>query len=154
MFTRVWRRFNLLLFRALPCLVPHRRSLISMLILFVCHGTDYRPAEGTVFLNVDGSLLGSSNTAELMAVLHGLNLCWDSGYRKIVRCSDSLLSVNLIKEGVTIHHRFANEGNACADVLAKLGATSNTKLVKITTPTSELLRPLLDHAWGVEFTRE
>ncbi|MCI32664.1 ribonuclease H, partial [Trifolium medium] len=55
----------------------------------------------------------------LMAVLHGLNLCWDSGYRKIVCCSDPLLSVNLIKEGVTIHHRFANEVHCIRQLLAR-----------------------------------
>jgi ribonuclease HI len=83
-----------------------------------------RPDEGTVCLNVDGSLLGSANTtgyggllrnnkgellwgfygvaaiqrilfAEIMVVLHGLQLCWDNGYRKVICFSDSLQSVNL-----------------------------------------------------------
>ncbi|MCI46434.1 ribonuclease H protein, partial [Trifolium medium] len=82
--------------------------------------------------------------AEIMTIWYGLELCWERGFRKVLCCSDSLLSVNLIKEGVTAHHRLANEiccirkllandwevilthtlreGNACADVLAKLGA--------------------------------
>jgi ribonuclease HI len=164
-----------------------------------------RPAEGVVCLNVDGSLLGSVNTAgyggllrnkdgdficgfygvaaipnilfaEIMAIWHGLELCWERGFRKVLCYSDSLLSVNLIKEGVTPHHRFANEihrikkllardwevtishtlreGNVCADVLAKLGASSDSVLVNISTPPSELVRPLWDDAWGVEFIRE
>ncbi|MCH93359.1 ribonuclease H protein, partial [Trifolium medium] len=46
--------------------------------------------------------------AEIMAILHGLQLCWDSGYRKVV-----------------IKHILC-ESNACADVLAKMGAVSNS----------------------------
>ncbi|PNX67223.1 hypothetical protein L195_g055513, partial [Trifolium pratense] len=64
--------------------------------------------------------------------------------------------INLIREGVSTHHRFANEvyniqqllardcdvvvdhtfrkGNACANVLAKMGALSNSPLVTISTP--------------------
>jgi hypothetical protein len=30
-----------------------------------------------------------------MVVLHGLQLCWDNGYRKVICFSDSLQSVNL-----------------------------------------------------------
>jgi ribonuclease HI len=152
-----------------------------------------RPAEGFVCLNVDGSLLGSSNSAGyggllrnrdgefvwgfyILAILNGLKLCWDRGFRKVLCCSDSLLSVNLIKHGVTVHHRFANEiscirkllnnawevnlthtlreGNACADVLAKMGANSDSPLVIIDTAPLEVVRPLWDDAWGVEFIRE
>lgn len=163
-----------------------------------------RPAEDFVCLNVDGSLLGSNNTAgyggllrnrdgdfiwgfygvaavpnillaETMAIWHGFKLCWDRGYRKVLCCSDSLLSVKFINEGVSTHHRLANEilriqkllasdwevilshtlreGNACADVLAKMGASSSSSLVVVTTPPNELARPLLDDAWGVEFVR-
>jgi ribonuclease HI len=164
-----------------------------------------RPDEGTVCLNVDGSLLDSANTAgyggllrnnngeflwgfygvaaiqsvlfaEIMAILHGLQFCWDSGYRKVICFSDSLQSVNLIRDGVSAHHRFANEiysirtllakdwnvminhtlreGNACADVMAKMGALSNSHLVKIDTPPQKLLRPLSADAQGVVFIRE
>ncbi|MCI06947.1 ribonuclease H protein, partial [Trifolium medium] len=85
-------------------------------------------------------------------------------------------AVNLIREGVSVHHRFANkifsiqqlvdkdwdvvvehtlrEGNACADVLAKMGALSDSPLVKITSPPSELSMPLLANAHGVVFIRE
>jgi ribonuclease HI len=86
-----------------------------------------------------------------------------------------LLAVNLIRQGVATHHRFANEvhsirqmldndwevvithtlreGNACADVLAKMGAISNSPMVKISAPPSNLLRPLMEDASGVEFVR-
>jgi hypothetical protein len=46
------------------------------------------------------------------------------------------------------------EGNACADVLAKMDAISNSPMVKISAPSSDLLRPLMDYASGVEFVRE
>ncbi|GAU27562.1 hypothetical protein TSUD_29940 [Trifolium subterraneum] len=156
-----------------------------------------RSAEGFVCLNVDaagyGGLLrnrvgdfiwrfyGVAATpnilfAEIMAIWYGLKLCWERGFHKVLCCSDSLLSINLIKGGVTAHHRFANEilciqkllandwevtlshtlceGNACADVLAKLGASSDSSLVNVSSPPSELVRPLWDDAWGVEFIRE
>ncbi|GAU24479.1 hypothetical protein TSUD_319560 [Trifolium subterraneum] len=136
-----------------------------------------RPMEGTICLNVDGNLLGSLNYlgyggllrnhngefilgfygttslksilfAEIMVVLHGLTICWENGYRKINCLSNSLQLVNLIRSGVSLHHRFANEilsirrlitrdwevvlshtlreGNSCADVLAKMGVVANT----------------------------
>jgi hypothetical protein len=90
--------------------------------------------------------------------------------------SDCLLSSNLIKAGVTTHHRFANEilciqkllandwkvtlshtlreGNTCTDVLAKLGASSDSSLIDVSTPAIESLRPLFDDTWGIEFIRE
>jgi hypothetical protein len=46
------------------------------------------------------------------------------------------------------------EGNACADVMAKMGALSASHLVKIDTPPQELLRPLSADARGVVFIRE
>ncbi|PNX61255.1 ribonuclease H, partial [Trifolium pratense] len=138
------------------------------------------PNEGTVCLNVDGSMLGSTQAAgfgglirnhfgaflkgfygtasqssvlyaEIMAVLHGLELCWVNGFRNIACYSDSLQAVALIRDGVSLFHKFANEiqsirqllrrdwnvvvdhtlreGNACADVLAKMGASANSSLV-------------------------
>ncbi|PNX94706.1 ribonuclease H [Trifolium pratense] len=100
--------------------------------------TWFRLVEGTVCLNVDGSLLGNTNTsgydglirdnngdfmlgfygttavqsilfAELVAVLHGLHICWESRFRRIGCFSDSLRIDSLIREGVSAHHRFANE---------------------------------------------
>ncbi|MCI22617.1 ribonuclease H protein, partial [Trifolium medium] len=97
-----------------------------------------RPSEGTVCLNVDGSLLGSPQSvgfsglicnndetflggfygvathasilyAEIMTLLHGLELCWDKGFRSVICFSDSLQTVTLVKNGVSPYHRFANE---------------------------------------------
>ncbi|PNY08513.1 ribonuclease H [Trifolium pratense] len=92
------------------------------------------------------------------------------------QAGDSLQSVNLIREGVSAHHRFANEvfsirqlltrdwevainhtlreGNACADALAKMGALSDSSLVKISTPPSDLSMLLLADAQGIVFIRE
>jgi hypothetical protein len=111
--------------------------------------------------------------AELTTVLHGLQLCWENGFRRISCYSDSLQTVSLIRLGVSTHHRFANEvfsicqllardwdgvinhmlweGNAFADVLSKMGALSTGPLVKFSTPLSELSLPLRADAWGVVF---
>ncbi|CAJ2633416.1 unnamed protein product [Trifolium pratense] len=164
-----------------------------------------RPAEGTICLNVDGSLLGSPQTAgfgglirnnvgaflegfygtasqsnilyvEIMAVLHGLELCWNKGFRDVVCFSDSLLTVKLIKEGVSNCHSLANEvhiirqllgrvwrvvidhtlreDNKCADLLAKLGASANSPLVLLTVPPTELLNLIDPDVRGVIFIRE
>jgi hypothetical protein len=87
---------------------------------------------------------------------------------------DFRLSIlNLIREGVSVHHQFANEvfiiqllltrdwevvlehtlreGNACADVLTKMSALSNSPLVKISTPPSDLTLSLRVDAQGVVF---
>jgi ribonuclease HI len=138
------------------------------------------PNEGTVCLNVDGSMMGqipatgfggllrnnfgtflkgfygtasrpSVLYAEIIAILHGLELCWNNGFRNILCYSDSLQAVSLLKNGVSPHHQFANEiqrirhllskdwtvaidhtfreGNACADILAKMGTSANSSLV-------------------------
>ncbi|KAK2392667.1 hypothetical protein QL285_066003 [Trifolium repens] len=164
-----------------------------------------RPREGTVCLNVDGSLLGTAQTAgfgglirdtagtfikgfygsaahasvlfaEIIAVLQGLQLCWENGFKHIVCFSDSLQAVTLIKTGVSPHHRFANEihsirlllsrdwnveinhtlreGNACADCLAKRGSASDSPLVILDTPPVDMHLALLADAQGVIFSRE
>jgi hypothetical protein len=86
-----------------------------------------------------------------MAVLHDLQLCWENRFKRNMCYSDSLQTVSLIWDGVFVHHRFANEvvsirqlfardwdvvvnhtlreGNACADVLAKMGALASAPLV-------------------------
>jgi hypothetical protein len=54
---------------------------------------------------------------------------------------------------VMINHTL-REGNACADVMAKMRALSTSHLVKIDTHPQELLRPLSADAQGVVFIRE
>jgi ribonuclease HI len=155
-------------------------------------------------LNVDGSLLGSIHTAgfggllrnnageflggfygtavqpnvlyaEIMAILHGLEVRWNKGFRNVVCFSDSLQVVTLIKEGVLPFHSFANElqkivqlrrrswnvlfehmlceGNRCADHLAKLGAASNSPLMNIAEPPLQLISLLQADASGVSVVR-
>jgi ribonuclease HI len=54
-----------------------------------------------------------------MAVLHGLQICWESGFRRITYFSDSFQIVNLIREGVSAHYRFANEVLSIRQLLAR-----------------------------------
>ncbi|XP_045797645.1 uncharacterized protein LOC123891799 [Trifolium pratense] len=163
------------------------------------------PPNGYVCLNVDGSLLGSPQSAgfgglirnsfgsflggfygvaaqasilyaEIMAMLHGLELCWEKGFKHVICLSDSLQTVTLVKNGTSPHHKFANEvfsirqlldrdwnvvinhtlreGNACADMLAKMGANTISPLVKLVEPPSELSPHLSADAWGVAFIRK
>jgi ribonuclease HI len=114
--------------------------------------------------------------AEIMAILQGLEICWLNGFRNLVCYSDSLLAVTLIREGVSAYHKYANEiqcirhllrrnwnvevkhtlreGNACADVLAKMGAATNSPLVIMDDPPSQLFSALSADARGVVFTRD
>ncbi|PNX87151.1 ribonuclease H, partial [Trifolium pratense] len=88
--------------------------------------------------------------AEIMTIIHGLELSWANGFRNIACYSDSLQAVSLIRDGVSAFHQYANEiqkirqllsrdwnvvinhtfreGNACADFLAKMGASMNLPL--------------------------
>jgi ribonuclease HI len=113
---------------------------------------------------------------EIIAILHGLELCWVNGFRNIACYLDSLQAVSLIKNGVSPHHHFANEiqrirqllskdwnvvinhtfqeGNACADVLAKMGASTNSPLVILEESPPQFSSALRAYAWGVAFVRE
>jgi ribonuclease HI len=175
------------------------QSLHQRLVSWSC------PEEGTVFLNVDGSMIGSTQDtgfgglirnnfgallkgfygkashssilfAEITAILHGLEICWVNGFRNLACYSNSLLAVTLISDGVSHHHKYANEiqsichllhrdwivvlnhtpreGNACADVLAKMGASSNSPLVILEEPPAQLFSALNADARGVVFVRE
>jgi hypothetical protein len=53
---------------------------------------------------------------------------------------------------VLIEHTL-REGNKCADVLAKIGASSNAPLVVLSDPPLDLVQPLQDDARGVTFVR-
>jgi hypothetical protein len=46
-------------------------------------------------------------------------LCWDSDFQKVMYYLNSLLSINLIKEGVTIYHQFVNKVHCIYQLLAK-----------------------------------
>ena len=85
--------------------------------------------------------------AELLALLYGLQVAWDFGAQQVLCCSDSLDVVTLVTNGVPPSQRYATmmkaivswfhenwtvslerslrEGNACVDMLAKMGANSD-----------------------------
>ncbi|RHN46489.1 putative ribonuclease H-like domain-containing protein [Medicago truncatula] len=94
---------------------------------------------------------------EILALYHGLDLCWSTGYRRVICYSDSLHVIMLVQDLLNMFHKFSNlislikkllsqdwivalchilwEGNFVADCLAKLDAKSYEKLVLLdTTP--------------------
>lgn len=105
----------------------------------------YKPPHGAVALNVDGSNLSNSGHttgfgglirddngvflhsfysgtikddivyAEIMAILHGLSLCWNGGYKDVVYISDSLVAVNCVLKCVLVHHMYSNEIEAISE---------------------------------------
>lgn len=56
--------------------------------------------------------------AELLGLLHGLQACWEEGFRRVIVYSDSLLAVQLVNDGVQAHHHYANEVHPIQDLLA------------------------------------
>lgn len=136
----------------------------------------YPPSNDTIKVNVDGSSLGNPGragygrllknrlgewicgfsgscgfadnlTAEVYAIIHGLDLAWNHGYRDIILESDSKSAIDLLYTVQQYHPIFPlmdhihgvlarqwkveiqhtlREGNECADWMAKLGATSDT----------------------------
>ncbi|XP_057455887.1 uncharacterized protein LOC130747081 [Lotus japonicus] len=90
---------------------------------------------------------------ELQALFHGLTVVWEQGYKRVDCQSDSLTAVTLVESvspsthlyasliwdikdllgrawTVNLHHTL-KEGNACADFLAKHGASQGDVLVVI-----------------------
>lgn len=112
--------------------------------------------------------------AELMAIFHGVSLCWRLGFKKVTCCSDSLHIIQLIKDGGPNYHRNViaairklvsrewdfqivhtlREGNYCADFLAKFGARSNASLVTMDAPLEGMGTLLMADAMGVTFLRQ
>lgn len=162
------------------------------------------PDDNTVALNVDGSCLGNPGRAsfggllrdhsgafifgffgaaghttilqaELLGLLHGLQCCWERGFRRVVCYSDSLQVIQLVQEGVQPRHHFSNEvhairgliarewecqifhtlreGNQCADFFAKKGVASTMKFCMVMQAPHELALSLLADASGVLFPR-
>ena len=133
-----------------------------------------RNHDGTFQFGFYGSV-GLSNIfhAEIQALLVGIRLCWQAGYRQVMCFSNSLHVVQLVIEGTSQFHHYSNEleiikdfmakdwtislhntlreGNACADVLAKLGAINVDPLIMLQMPPSSLSLALLADALGVSF---
>ena len=112
--------------------------------------------------------------AELTAFHKGLRLALDMGLDELVCYSDSLLSVNLISEGVSKFHAYTvlmqdikdilatrnytvqhtlRERNHCIDFIAKLGATSNIEFYAHSSPPHDLIDMLRNDAMRVYFPR-
>ena len=140
------------------------------------YGGLVRNFEGKFQFAFYGSV-GLSNIlhAEIHALMIGIKLCWEAGYKKLVCFSDSLHVVQLLSKKVSRLHHYANllelikiylvkewnisihhifrEGNSCADILAKLGAKHSESLVMAHQPLSCLSLALLADATGVSFIR-
>ena len=112
---------------------------------------------------------------ELIAICQGLRLAWDRGFRCVLCESDSLEAIRLINSANSHHHHFQaviteiklwlakewrvlvshvlREGNQSADHLAKLGASSEEKLVVLEEPPHTLIPSLRHDHMGVTFER-
>jgi len=93
---------------------------------------------GSIILNVDGSALtnpgaarfgglirdhngkfikgyygsiGYSNVlhAEIMTLFHGIQLCWEAGFKDIISYSDSLQTIRLVQTADVRYHHYGNE---------------------------------------------
>ncbi|KAK2376467.1 hypothetical protein QL285_077249 [Trifolium repens] len=119
--------------------------------------------------NTDDILL-----AELTAIHQGLHTAINKGLTNLMCYSDSQISIDLILRDDPQFHIYAvliqdikdlvanynlsllhtlREGNQCADILAKKGATSDAALVIHSTPPVDLLAQLRTDALGTFFPR-
>ncbi|XP_057443830.1 uncharacterized protein LOC130735982 [Lotus japonicus] len=119
--------------------------------------------------------IADSLKAELLAILRGLELCWQLGYRRVELSSDSQTAMGLLAHAHPVFHHYSSvlgrikdllqrewevhrfhllrEGNAPADYLAKLGATTAMGMEVWTTPPTGISALLLADAMGTEFLR-
>jgi ribonuclease HI len=135
-----------------------------------------RNHSGTYISSFSGFINNSQDIlfAELSALHQGLKLAVSLNYEELVCYSDSLLTVNLIKEDVSqfhvyvviiqdikdilssrnfsLHHSL-REGNQCADFMAKLGASTDDVLTIHPTPPEGLLTLLRSDELGNLFIR-
>lgn len=119
---------------------------------------------------------GSVLRMELLAIFHGLELAWNLEHRQVECFSDSLLAVNLIQtppshfhvEVVLLHHILSlmhrdwntrvthvlREENACADFLAKAGASQECALLYLQDPPPRIEALLLADSMGFVTVRQ
>ncbi|PNX98804.1 ribonuclease H, partial [Trifolium pratense] len=111
----------------------------------------YSPPEGYVCLNVDGSLLGSPQSAGFGGLIRNNVRSFLGGFYGVAS-QTSILYAEII---ALLHGLLCWEkGNACVDLLAKMEANSIAPLVKLVVPLAEMSSHLLVDAWGVAFVRE
>ncbi|XP_024639898.1 uncharacterized protein [Medicago truncatula] len=149
-----------------------------------CNGDPLRTGFGGVFRDHTGGFMSAFSGfighsqdilyAELSALHEGLVLAVNRNYDELACYSDSLLTVNLIKEDLNHYHVYAVliqnikdilssrsftlqhsliEGNKCADFLAKIGASKNEELEIHSSPPEGLLPLLQEDAVGTLFLR-
>nr|KYP74203.1 Putative ribonuclease H protein At1g65750 family [Cajanus cajan] len=114
--------------------------------------------------------------AELLGLKHGLLLAWDAGFREVQCETDSLEAFRLVSMAhVPKFHNFGvviqqirellrrdwrvalshilRQGNACADILAKMGGSLDRPFVVFGSPPHSLCEALRDDARGRSFLR-
>nr|KYP45069.1 hypothetical protein KK1_033431 [Cajanus cajan] len=118
----------------------------------------------------------NSLKAELLAILHGLQLCWNRRYLSVLLVSDSKMALELVKQPIQYTHRYAGvlchikelmakpwtlslihswrEGNMCANMLAKIGPNSGISLLELEDPSTTLEAQLFVDAMGLLVLRE
>ena len=89
--------------------------------------------------------------AEMQALLIGVKLCWELGYRKLICYSSKFI---LLRIGLFLFiYNTLFEGNSCVDILFKTGANSSDHLVTFNEPLLCLSSTLLGDALDVSFSR-
>ncbi|XP_024630819.1 uncharacterized protein [Medicago truncatula] len=130
-----------------------------------CFGGVLRNHSDTYISGFSGYINSPSDIlfAELMALYQGLRLAINLNFEEVACYSDSLLTVNLIKQDICQYHVYAviiqnikdlpssrnfslehslREGNQCANYMAKFGASTDVAFTVHSSP-PELLIPLL-----------
>ncbi|XP_024630785.1 uncharacterized protein [Medicago truncatula] len=135
-----------------------------------------RNSAGFYLSGFSGYLAATSNIlfAELSAIHHGLRMALEAGIEELVCYSDSMLAIKLVTEQASNFHAYVvliqdikdlfstrnfsihhclREGNQCADLFAKLGATSNEEFTTYVTPPEDLIPLIKNDAMGTYFPR-
>jgi ribonuclease HI len=149
-----------------------------------CSGVPVRTGFGGIFRNHSGTYIAGFSGyishsqdilfAELTALYQGLKLAISFNLEELVCYSDSLLTVNLIKEDLNHYHVYAvliqnikdlmdsrnftlhhslREGNKCADFMAKLGVSTDVELSLHSSLPEDLLPLLRTDELGACFLR-
>jgi len=121
--------------------------------------------------------IGYSNIlhAEILALMHGIQICWYEGLRDIICYTDSMHTIHLVQYADVSTHHYGNEitiirnymakdwtfqlrhtlreCNMCVHFLAKLGKRSTSDLLIMLNPPAELRLLLMTDSMGVAYHR-
>jgi len=118
--------------------------------------------------------IGYSNIlhVEILALIHGIQICWDEGLRDIICYTDFMHTIHLVQyadvsthdgNDIAIIRKYMakdwtfqlrhtlKEGNMCADFLAKVGTRSTSDLLIVLNPPAELRLLLMADSMGVVY---